>query len=173
VNKRIVATAVIISTILSLAFGAESKTQNPVVVDRPFFSYSHSSAYKTAVNDLGGFMHQTELITTNGALILVQEYSNMNPTALVDRYLDAISEKDNEKYTYQRKPLSRRVGTTTLKGTQVIASSEEAVMVREVYAVGGKECGLMIVTTIDTKNNAAEQFLMDYFWKSLIIKKLD
>ncbi len=106
-------------------------------------------------------------------MIIVQEYHNRNPSSLVDYMLKELSKEEIDYgYAYKEDDILKEAGEFRVKGKRGTTTYNNDNWIREVCAVGGKDCGILIVTAIDTKSNSKEQFLIDTFWKTLKIKKL-
>ena len=60
------------------------------------FSFDHPSDITPSRTVLGDGIDQTIITTPLGTLAIVQEYANMNPSALVDIMLDGLTKKEKE-----------------------------------------------------------------------------
>lgn len=135
------------------------------------FSFEHHNKYKPSRNDLGGGIFQTMAVTPLGTGILVQEYMSMNPQTLIDTMLHELTKEEIEYgYKYDEKPVTQKVGEVTLSGKQAVTTYPGEEWTRIVLAYGKKDRGLLVMTFIE-KDNAAEQQLIDHFWKTFEVNE--
>lgn len=151
----------------------ELKMKEEIQYDRPYFSFKHSSKFKPSTNDLGDGVQQTVLMAPEGAAIILQEYNNADPSFLIDVMLKEVTKEEiTYGYTYKDSKLSKDVGQRKVEGKRAVTTYKDDTLVREACSIKGRDCGLLILTTINTSNDAKEQYVIDKFWESLEIKKL-
>lgn len=151
----------------------ELKMKEELQYDRPYFSFKHSSKFRPSTSDLGDGVHQTVLTTPEGTGIFIQEYSNVDPTFLVEAMLNELTKEEVQYgYMYKDSKVSKSVGKLEAKGKQAITTHRDNRWVREVYVIAGRDRGLLIFTQIETVGTAKEQPVIDKFWESLAVKDL-
>lgn len=137
-------------------------------VVHPMFTFSHPGDLTMSSSLVGEGIQQSLLTSPKGVLILIQEYENTNPDALVEIMLEEITKDEIAAgYDHQTSAVSKTAGDATLQGRRAVTSTGHSNWVREVYSVSSGESGVLIVTAIETKNNAKEQPVLDLFWESL------
>lgn len=133
-----------------------------------FFSCAMDSKLSVNSAEIGEGIQQTLLTTPRGTLILVQEYDGADPLELVDMMLEQITLLEEQKnFKISKTDCSREVGGMELKGRKAVTSSEHVSWQREVLGYSYGESGLLIITAVETKNNASEQVVLDQFWSGL------
>ena len=143
--------------------------KNDIEYKRPYFSFSHSGTFKIATTDLGDGLFQTLMTTPDGTFILIQEHTDMDPSFMLDPMIEELTRPEVAAgYEIKETEITRKVGTSELKGKKIVSTGEGGRGTREVCTIGGDECGLLIVTAI-LQSNADEQVLIDGFWKNLRI----
>jgi len=134
------------------------------------FSFFHSNEYRPSRADLGAGIHQTALVTPFGTGVLIQEYSSINPTPLIDLMLTELTKEEVEYgYEYQDSVISRTVGGKKVEGKQAVTTYQDTVWTRSVYAYGKRDSGLVIMTFIQSDYAEQDQKLLDDFWRTLEI----
>ena len=132
------------------------------------FSFAIDSKLSVNSAEIGEGIQQTLLTTPRGTLILVQEYDSADPLELVDMMLEQVTRLEEQKnYSISKTDCSRQVGGMELKGRKAVSSSEHVSWQREVLGYSYGESGLLIITAVETKNNASEQVVVDQFWSGL------
>jgi hypothetical protein len=135
------------------------------------FSFSHINAYRPNKTDLGNGVYQTVIMTSLGTGIIIQEYSTMDPSTLIDMMLKELTEEEMEyRYTYEEKEIAKMVGNKKLKGKEAVTTYKDAKWTKCVYSFGKKDTGILIITFIERENFEAEKKTINDFWKSLEIK---
>lgn len=117
----------------------------------------------------GGHIKMT-LLSTIGASVVIEEFSRINPQALIDPLVHELT-KEEASYGYKItvSPSSTTLTDgTVLKGKKVVSSYKDREWTRFVYAYPAKDSGLLIYTQIE-KTSQDSQPLIDRFWSSLKI----
>lgn len=134
------------------------------------FSFSHRSDYKPSRNELNAGIVQTAILTPVGTGVLVQEYDGLDPTPLIDIMLKELTKEEVDYgYDYREREVSQTVGDKTLKGRQAVTSYKDETWTRSVYAYGGRDSGLLIVTFLEDEYRETEEELLEVFWQTLKI----
>ena len=113
-----------------------------VEYESDYFSFSHKGAYKANKSDLGDGIYQTILTTPLGNMVLVQEYSTMDPTPLLDLYMQNLTKEERDYgYTYEEKQIEKTVGNAKLRGKEAVLTYKGEGRTYRVYTFrGGPSC---------------------------------
>ena len=134
------------------------------------FSFEHKNVYKPNRNDLGSGIFQTMAVTPLGTGVLVQEYTSIDPTPLVEMMLHEVTKEEIDYgYKYVAEEITKQVGEFTLKGKQAVTSYGDEEWTRAVLAYGKKDRGVLVMTFVEKENAATEMELIDRFWKTFEI----
>ena len=142
-----------------------------VEFESTYFSFFHKSDFKPQKQDLGEGVIQTAIVTGTGSVILVQEYTSLDPSGLVDFMLQELT-KDDVDYGYELESseVAKSAGGKSLIGKKAITTFGDEQWTYYVYAFGAKEGGILIVTTIESGSVDKDMFLFDDFWRTLKIR---
>ena len=136
-----------------------------------FFSFSHKSEYKANRTDLGDGIFQTVITTPLGSAILIQEYTNIDPTGLVGLMLKELTKEEVEYgFKYEERKISKKVGNIEMSGREATTTYKDKRWTRAVYTYGKKDSGVLITTVIEKDNVARDKHLISDLWKTLRIK---
>lgn len=134
------------------------------------FSFSHKNIHKPSKSDLGNGVYQTLIATPRGTVLVIQEYTTMDPSGLVDGMLKEVTkEKIEYGYKYEEKEVVKTMGNIELKGKEAIATYKQHHWTYTVYSYGGKDVGIAVVTMILESNADKDKHLINDFWKTLRI----
>lgn len=132
------------------------------------FRFEHKSQYKPNRSDLGDGIFQTMIVTPIGTGILIQEYTTMNPSGLVNMMMSELTKEEVEYgYEYKEKPVTREVGGVVASGKQAVTTYLDTEWTREVLAYGEKDRGVLVITFIEKQEHATEKGLIEHLWKTL------
>lgn len=135
-----------------------------------FFSMVHRKTLNPVKTDLGEGVSQTMLMSAKGTGVLIQEYQNVSPQSLVDLMINELT-KEEVEYGYKKteEKVEKKIDGKVLSGKRAETAYGEDHWVREVYVLGGKDCGVLVVTVIEKNSSGEEQFIIDEFWEKLKI----
>ncbi|MEL6347273.1 MAG: hypothetical protein AAFV53_29425 [Myxococcota bacterium] len=135
------------------------------------FSFAHPSHLSPARTDLGQGIYQTMMATPLGTLIMVQEYTTLDPSSLVDLMLSELT-KEERQYGYT---INETLHSRTLKGGQVL-SGKRAVSnyrgvgyTREIVSFGTRDAGLMVITQTSQESSPEDLAMIEAFWESMAV----
>jgi len=135
-----------------------------------FFSFSHKNQFKPNRTDLGDGIFQTVITTPLGSAVLIQEYTNIDPTSLVGLMLKEITKEEVEYgYKYEERDVSRMVGNIEITGKEATTTYKDQRWTRAVYTYGKKDSGVLIVTSIEADSVASDAHLISDLWETLRI----
>lgn len=135
------------------------------------FAFDHPSRLAPSRTSLGNGIFQTMMASPVGTLIMVQEYTTLDPSGLVDLMVGELT-KEEIKYGYKivKKDISRKLASgARLKGKLVTSTYRTKVIVRQVLTFKAQDAGVLLVTQIEKASPAAELKVIDTFYKTLKI----
>lgn len=136
-----------------------------------YFSFLHRNSYNPTKRDLGNGVFQTTMSTATGTVIIVQEYTRLDPSSLVDLMIRAITKKDVASgYELKENDVSKKMGNIDLKGKEAITTYKDVKWTRFVYVYGAKDEGLIIMTIIKSDNVDLDIHMIRDFWRTLKIR---
>lgn len=137
-----------------------------------FVSFQHKSGMSVSSKKLGVGISQLMANTATGTLIMIQEYTGMDPSMLVPMLLKELTKESVE---YGRKMIREKItrkleSGITLTGLKATLTYLEDESYYEVLAYGKKDKGVLVITQIDKAYIKSEKEIHDHFWKTLKIK---
>jgi len=137
-----------------------------------YISFQHKSDLAISSTDLGNGIRQIMTNTAVGTLVLIQEYSTMNPTAMVNLMLQELTkEQINYGYKMQKETHSKALmDGTKLRGLRATLKYNEEEEYWTVSAYGKKDRGLLVITKIDKEYLNTEKNIIDLMWETLQIE---
>ena len=110
--------------------------------------------------------------TALGTLVLIQEYSTMNPKTLVNLMLQELTQEQvSYGYKMQKMTYSKTLKDgTKLDGNKAILKYKNEEEYWCVLAHGIKDSGFLVITKIDKENFDAEKNIIDLMWETLQIE---
>ena len=134
-----------------------------------FFSFEHSKKHTPSKSTLDAGLFQTAMITPLGTLVLIQEYSSMSPSSLIDLMINEVT-KEERQYGYDiKEEVSEQKldDGTVLKGKVVFSKYKGSDIKRYLYAYGEKDSGILVMTQIDYELAEEDEMMIDRFFKTL------
>lgn len=133
--------------------------------------FSHRGDLAVSSTTLDKDITQHLLASANGTVIIIQEYTGLDPTSLLDLMLTTITEESvaaGGKLT--KAATEREVSGRKIKGlkAEVVSGSDKTHV--EAYTLGSAGKGLVIITQLSDDYRDVDQGLLDMFWKTLEIK---
>lgn len=135
------------------------------------FSFSHPSSANPARSEIGDGTHQTLMASPTGTLVMIQEYSNMDPTGLVDLMVSELT-KEEVEYGYEitKTPATKKlIDGQMVSGKHVISTYRTDTYERYVVCYGVKDAGLLIITQADKTAPEEDLAMINLFWNSMKI----
>ncbi|MBU2865124.1 hypothetical protein KO489_14795 [Reinekea forsetii] len=135
------------------------------------FSFEYPNQYSPSKSDLGEGIFQNVMMTPLGVVVLVQEYTRMDPTALLDLMINEMTKEEREYgYKINATPSSTTLSDgSVLSGKVVTSKYKGSDIKRTFYTYGIKDAGLFIVTQIDYEVGSSDKGVIDTFMSSLSI----
>ena len=138
-----------------------------------FYSFKHPKELKPSVLKVEEGIEQLTLLTGDGTGFIIQKYTSINPSGLMDMMLQEVTKesvnygfkmktKDSEKKLKTGQKLPVRKATLTYK---------DQTNVYEIATYGNKDEGLIILTMVmdDSASKSANNFI-DLLWNSFELK---
>lgn len=137
-----------------------------------YISFQHKNDLAISSTDLGNGIRQIMTNTAVGTLVLIQEYSTMNPTAMVNLMLQELTkEQINYGYKMQKETHYKALKDgTKLRGLRATLKYNEEEEYWTVSAYGKKDRGLLVITKIDKEYLSTEKNIIDLMWETLQIE---
>lgn len=135
------------------------------------FSFEHPSRLAPSRTDLGDGIFQTMMASPLGTMIILQEYTAMSPSPLVDLMLNELT-KEEADYGYKvtRSPSTRKLASgSQLKGKVAVSAYKDDEYTRHVLTYEARDGGLMIITQVEKDAPQEDLAVIETFWKSLDI----
>ncbi len=135
------------------------------------FSFEHSNKYSPSRNDLGGGIYQTAMMTPLGTVVMVQEYTSMNPSSMVDMMANEVTKEERDYgYKIKSRPESLTLSNGVKLTGKVISSKYKGSNIKRfIYTYGVKDAGVLILTQIDYEIASDEEKVLKKFFDSLLI----
>ena len=137
-----------------------------------YISFQHKSDLAISSTDLGNGIRQVMTNTAVGTLVLIQEYSTMNPTAMINLMLQELTkEQRNYGYKMQKENYSKALKDgKSLSGLKATLKYNQEEEYWTVSAYGKKDRGFLIITKIDKEYLSTEKNIIDLMWETLQIE---
>lgn len=134
-----------------------------------YISFQHKSDLAISSTDLGNGIRQVMTNTAVGTLVLIQEYSTMNPAAMINLMLQELTkEQRNYGYKMQKEDYSKSLKDgKELKGLKATLKYNQEEEYWTISAYGKKDRGFLIITKIDKEYLSTEKNIIDLMWETL------
>ncbi|MCW8886198.1 MAG: hypothetical protein OQK12_13255 [Motiliproteus sp.] len=156
--------------------GAKSMVR---IVEKPFSEYTddfiafhHKSGLSVSSHHLGNGITQLMTATATGTVVLVQEYTSIDPSSLTRLMLNEVT-KESVQYGYQLtdSPHSRSLKSgETMNGLKATLSYRDEETYVEVLAYGKKDVGVLVITQIDKSYLDSDREVLSRFWDTFQLK---
>lgn len=137
-----------------------------------FVSFEHKSDLNVNSQDLGDGIRQLMMATAMGTVVMVQEYSNLDPSMLVPMLLKEVT-KESVKYGHtmtQEESVRTLASGAKLSGLKATLTYQGAESYWEVLALGKQDRGILIVTHVSKEFMVNDGDVLRRFWKTLAPK---
>ncbi|WP_054310533.1 hypothetical protein [Mesorhizobium sp. 1M-11] len=136
------------------------------------FSFVHPSGVTVTKTNLSKGLDQHLMASAVGSMVIVQEYSDMNPVMLNQLMLQEITKES----VRAGGKLTQKAGSRKLADGKVLNGLSATVKTRidrvayEVMSYGTTDQGVIVITSLDDDNAEADQPMIDRFWQSLKLR---
>jgi len=136
------------------------------------FSFVHPSDVQVTKTDLDEHTSQYLMASALGTIVILQEYSAMNPVALNQLMLQEMTKESVQAgATLTQEPTTRKLADgRELTGIRATVKTRTESADYEVLSFGASDQGVIMVTRLGEENAKTEGPLIDKFWQSLQIK---
>ncbi len=135
-------------------------------------SFNHSHELSPSRSKLDEGLYQTTMMTSTGSVILVQEYDDVDPSNMIDLFVQEMV-KEEIAYGYEKK---EEVATRTTSngkkvvGKRVITTNKADIVERFFYTYASEDTGIFVVTQMNKKVAGENDIkMMEEFWNSFQI----
>lgn len=135
-------------------------------------SFAHPATIQPSATDINAQVRQVMLVSANGNGVILQRYSGLDPTALIDLMVKEMTDEEVAA-GYQRKitPSSQKLADgRSLQGKLARTDSADEAWDRHILAIGNKDGGYLVVTMMERDREAADVAMIDRFWASLTLQ---
>jgi hypothetical protein len=135
------------------------------------FSFVHPTSIAVTQTEVDKTIQQHLMASALGTLVIVQEYSAINPVTLNELLLQELTRESVQAGgELTKQPATRKLSDgkelVGLKATVKMRTDESQY---EVFSFGTADQGVVLVTRIDRENVPIEGAIIDKFWESLKI----
>ncbi|PLP56074.1 hypothetical protein CYK37_27770 [Mesorhizobium loti] len=136
------------------------------------FSFVHPSGVTVTKTNLSKGIDQHLMASAVGSMVIVQEYSDMNPVMLNQLMLQEITKES----VRAGGKLTQKAGSRKLADGKVLTGLTATVKTRtdrvayEVMSYGTTDQGVIVITSLDDDNAGADRPMIDQFWQSLKLR---
>lgn len=153
------------------------KQKDTLLYSDDFIEFNYPKGYSINKTEVDEDINQLALITANGNGYMIQEFSNFNPSKLVDLMLDELT-KESTNYGFERKDEEVTIklpGDIKLEGKKAILEYKDEKNSYSVMTYGKKDSGILIaiIYTEDEEASPVDNNLIEMFLKSIRIKKIN
>lgn len=132
-------------------------------------SFDHPGTLAPSRTDLGDGVFQTMLASPRGTLVMVQEFTTLDPSPFIDMMLGELTKEELQTgYKVTNSLATQKLANgEILNGKLSVSASAEDEYTRQVLSYAGKESGLMVVTQIEAESTVEDKAMIATFWKTL------
>ena len=136
------------------------------------FSFIHPTTLNVARSNVGNNIMQHLMASALGTLVIVQEYSSLNPASLTDLMMQELTKETVAAGgTRKDEPVERKLaGGELLSGLKASVVIDGETAFYEVLTYGAGNAGIVAVTRIDEERLPTEGEVLSTFWDRLDLK---
>jgi hypothetical protein len=136
------------------------------------FSFVHPTNVAVTKTELDPNIQQYLMASALGTLVIIQEYSAMNPTSLNPLMLQELTKESVQAGGELSQDTTSRTlaDGTQISGLKATVKTKSDTTNFEILSIGATDQGVLMVTRVDEGNAATEGAMIDKFWASLKIK---
>lgn len=136
-----------------------------------FVSFKYKKKFSLTESGIHEGVNQVLLNSALGTIIIIQEYSTVNPSGLTAFFLNELTAEERAAgYTQNTKPYERKTsGGILLKGIEALVEKGEQRIQYIVSAFGNDKSGILIAVRLDTDFQKSDGELIEDFWNSLSV----
>lgn len=134
------------------------------------FSFNYPKEFKVSKMNIDLGIDQYVLMTAEGSGIIIQKYSNMNPTMMNEIMLNEVTKESvNYGFVLKREDYERKLESgDTIKIDKAVLTYKDETNIYEITSMGKKDEGILVMTMImgQTLDNQGEG-MIDLMWQTL------
>ena len=131
------------------------------------FSFDYPSKLSPSRAELGDGVFQTLMISPHTTMVIIQEYTTMNPCGLIDMTLNEMIKEEGD---ITKSPSTRRLSSgAQLNGKMAVSKYGGDEYTRHVLCCEARDVHIIIVTMIKKAAPQEDLTMLETFWKSLEI----
>lgn len=137
------------------------------------YSFNYSKDYKIAHTKLDEGIEQIMLMTAEGTGILIQSYSNINPTMFNEMMISEVTKESlNYGFTMKREDYTRElVSGQELHVDKAILKYKDETNIYEIASIGKKDEGILVMTMImDETMSEQGRKIIELMWNTLVYR---
>lgn len=141
--------------------------------DDDLYSFLYSKDYKISKTSIDSGIEQISILTAEGNGMMIQKYTNFNPTQLNLIMLKEITKESiSYGFTEERKDYSRKlISGQNININQAVLKYKDEANIYEVASIGKKDEGILIVTIqLDNNKTSQGKKIIELLWNTLIYK---
>ena len=135
-------------------------------------SFEHPAAVQPTTTDISDGVRQVMLVSANGNGVILQRYSGLDPTALIDLMVKEMTDEEVAA-GYERKitpDTQKLTDGRQLRGKLARTESADEAWDRHILAIGDERGGFLVVTMMERDREPADVAMLQRFWASLILE---
>ncbi|MCQ4167202.1 hypothetical protein [Tahibacter harae] len=135
-------------------------------------SFAHPATIQPSATDINAQVRQLMLVSANGNGVILQRYSGLDPTALIDLMVKEMTDEEVAA-GYERKitPDTQKLADgRQLRGKLARTESADEAWDRHILAIGDERGGFLVVTMMERDREPADVAMLQRFWASLVLE---
>lgn len=148
-------------------------TKDTLLYNTNMFSFQYPKDFRVSSMKVDEGIEQITIMSAEGSGLLIQKYSNMNPTMLNDLMLNEVTKESlNYGFKMKRADYSRKIGSGhEIQVSKAILKYKDETNIYEIASLGQKDEGILIMTMIMDENQSEQgKKLIELMWDSLNFK---
>jgi len=129
-------------------FNVKVNIKDSLTYNDNMISFKYPKEYKVVSTKIGDGIQQLMLMTAEGSGVLIQKYSNMNPSMLNELMINEVTKESvNYGFEMKREDYVRTLNLgTKLDINRVVLTYKDEINIYEIATIGKKDEGILIMT---------------------------
>lgn len=153
-------------------FNVKVNIKDSLTYNDNMIGFKYPKEYKVVSTKIDDGIQQLMLMTAEGSGVLIQKYSNMNPSMLNELMINEVTKESvNYGFEMKREDYVRTLNLgTKLDINRVVLTYKDEINIYEIATIGKKDEGILIMTMeMDDMENSDGKKLINMIWKTLKI----
>ena len=135
-------------------------------------AFDHPSKLSVATHKLSGSIVQRMMASAIGTVIIIQEYSTLDPSSLKQLMMDELTKTDVKAGAEfaQSNVTKKLVSGAELSGLKGRLKFRKETKTIEVFSYAADGQGILLMTMISDDHRDTDQSIVDMFWDTLTLK---